>query len=82
VGGWVGGWCAGSWSSSLPSFFHCDCQQLTTTTAHCVHWCLCSQLHILSQDGDIKLLTQALKTSDNLNVVDGDGMTPLHYAAW
>lgn len=38
-------------------------------------------LHSLAQDGDIKLLQQALKTNP-VNVADADGMLPLHYASW
>eukprot|EP00039_Didymoeca_costata_P000396 m.45385 g.45385 ORF g.45385 m.45385 type:complete len:328 (+) comp10241_c0_seq1:127-1110(+) len=40
-----------------------------------------STLHVLARDGDAKVLQQALKSS-NPNVTDGDGMTPLHFAAW
>ncbi|EGD78145.1 hypothetical protein PTSG_09021 [Salpingoeca rosetta] len=40
-----------------------------------------SALHILAKEGDTKTLSQALKSAD-ANVVDGDGMRPLHYAAW
>lgn len=38
-------------------------------------------LHTLAQDGDVKLLQQALK-SNSPNQSDADGMLPLHYASW
>eukprot|EP00048_Salpingoeca_helianthica_P004084 m.73604 g.73604 ORF g.73604 m.73604 type:complete len:320 (-) comp13041_c0_seq3:27-986(-) len=40
-----------------------------------------SSLHLLAKEGVLKSLQTALPTS-NPNVRDGDGMTPLHYAAW
>eukprot|EP00055_Hartaetosiga_balthica_P007735 m.27084 g.27084 ORF g.27084 m.27084 type:complete len:317 (+) comp5910_c1_seq2:115-1065(+) len=40
-----------------------------------------SSLHILAKEGDAKTLAQALKNGDP-NIEDGDGMRPLHYAAW
>eukprot|EP00056_Hartaetosiga_gracilis_P017202 m.6645 g.6645 ORF g.6645 m.6645 type:complete len:318 (+) comp5406_c0_seq1:66-1019(+) len=38
-------------------------------------------IHVLAKEGDAKTLAQALKNGD-ANVEDGDGMRPLHYAAW
>eukprot|EP00038_Savillea_parva_P016218 m.16316 g.16316 ORF g.16316 m.16316 type:complete len:356 (-) comp3372_c0_seq1:129-1196(-) len=40
-----------------------------------------TKLHVLAQEGDTRLLTQALRNADP-NVTDSDGMTPLHFAAW
>eukprot|EP00730_Choanoeca_flexa_P018783 TRINITY_DN9152_c1_g2_i1.p1 TRINITY_DN9152_c1_g2~~TRINITY_DN9152_c1_g2_i1.p1 ORF type:complete len:317 (+),score=81.57 TRINITY_DN9152_c1_g2_i1:107-1057(+) len=40
-----------------------------------------SSVHVLAKEGDVKALTIALKSND-ANVADGDGMRPLHYAAW
>ena len=40
------------------------------------------QLHALAQDGDAKLLYQALRGGSDPDAPDDDGMTPLHYAAW
>jgi len=43
---------------------------------------MASPLHALARDGDVKLLTQAIKSASHISSPDDDGMTALHFAAW